>query len=216
MASAGSPLASSAPSADTDNVITPRLAREHERAAAIIAEHPPAARRSTGPTVKQVVIENPILNSPFEEPCRHFRFGEEGITNEIVPARRSSSYFIPIPAAKKKGKSQLVLDTEWVEERIEENAFINSVRTRVARWRETGRLGMSRTTARLLEYWTDPEREKKLFFCQIEALETAIYITEAAPKLGDHFIENHLRQAAQDANPLLYRMALKMATGSGK
>jgi len=165
--------------------------------------------------VKQVVIENPILNSPFEEPCRHFRFGEEGITNEIVSVRRSSSYFIPIPAAKKKGKNQLVLDTEWVGERIEENAFINSVRTRVARWRETGRLGMSRTTARLLEYWTDPVREKKLFFCQIEALETAIYITEAAPKLGDHFIENHLRQAAQDANPLLYRMALKMATGSG-
>lgn len=169
-------------------------------------------------TMPPVVIENPILNSPFVEPQRHFRFGDEGITNEIIPARRSSSYFIPIPAAKKKGKGkdQLLLDTEWVAERVEENVFINAVRTRVSRWREAGHLGTTRTTARLLQYWSDPDRDKPLFFCQIEALETAIYLTEVAPKLGDHFIENHLRQAAQDANPLLYRLAFKMATGSGK
>jgi hypothetical protein len=35
----------------------------------------------------QVVIENPILNSPFEEPTRHFRFSDDGITDEIVAAR---------------------------------------------------------------------------------------------------------------------------------
>jgi len=167
-------------------------------------------------SMSQVVIENPILNSPFEEPSRHFRFGDEGITNEIVAARRSSSYFIPIPAARKKGKTQLILDTEWTGERIEENAFINSVRARVARWRDAGRPGTTRLTARLLEYWTAVERDKPLFFCQIEALETAIYLTEVAPKLAHHDIENHLRQAAQDANPLLYRAAFKMATGSGK
>ena len=50
----------------------------------------------------QVVIENPILNSPFEEPARHFKFTEDGITDEIVDARRVSSYFIPIPRPKKK------------------------------------------------------------------------------------------------------------------
>ena len=59
----------------------------------------------------QVVIENPILNSPYEEPRRHFRFSDEGITNDIVEARRVSSYFMPIPAPKKKGK-QLAFDTE--------------------------------------------------------------------------------------------------------
>ena len=52
--------------------------------------------------MKQVVIENPILNSPYQEPRRHFRFTEEGITNEIVEARRVSSYFVPIPRPKKK------------------------------------------------------------------------------------------------------------------
>jgi hypothetical protein len=52
--------------------------------------------------MNQVVIENPIINSPFEEPMRHFRFTEDGITNEIIEERRTSSYFIPIPKPKKK------------------------------------------------------------------------------------------------------------------
>ena len=69
-----------------------------------------------------VIIENPILNSPFQEPTRHFRFSDEGITNEIVEARRVSSYFIPIAKPKKKGKAtQLAFGTEWTKDRIEEN-----------------------------------------------------------------------------------------------
>ena len=68
----------------------------------------------------QVVIENPILNGPFGEPTRHFRFTDEGITNEIVDGRRVSSYFIPIAKPKEKRK-QLQFDTEWTQDRIEEN-----------------------------------------------------------------------------------------------
>lgn len=52
--------------------------------------------------MKQVVIENPILNSPFEEPKRHFRFTEEGVTDEVIEERRVSSCFIPIPRPNKK------------------------------------------------------------------------------------------------------------------
>ncbi len=70
--------------------------------------------------------------------------------------------------------------------------------------------------SRLLDYWTRPDRERKLFFCQIEALETVIYITEAAKKYGDTWIENALRNANDGANPGLFRLAFKMATGSGK
>ncbi|MBM4288129.1 MAG: restriction endonuclease subunit R [Deltaproteobacteria bacterium] len=165
--------------------------------------------------MKQVVIENPVINSPFDEPQRHFRFSNEGITNEVVPERRVSSYFIPIAKPKKKGK-QLYFDTEWLQERIEENKFINRVRSRVAMWRQGGYLGTTKTTARLLEYWQRPDREKKLFFCQIEALETAIYLTEVAKKYGDAWIDNDLRQANAGANPLLHRIAFKMATGAGK
>jgi len=109
--------------------------------------------------MKQVVIENPILNSPFDEPNRHFRFSEEGITDEIVEARRVSSYFVPIPRPTKKNPKQLAFETEWTADRIEENKFINQVRERVALWRKGGYLGMTRTTARLLEYWKRPAQE---------------------------------------------------------
>ena len=53
------------------------------------------------------IIENPILNSPFREPDRHWRFTDEGITNEIVETRRASAYFVPIPPPKKKGKQRV-------------------------------------------------------------------------------------------------------------
>ena len=133
------------------------------------------------------VIENPVLNSPYKEPAKHFRFLDEGITSEIVESGRVSSYFIPIPKPKKKG-SQLAFDTEWTQDRVEENAFINRVRFRVARWRLDGYTGVTKTTRQLLDYWTNLERERKLFFCQIEALETAIYITEVANKSNDAWI----------------------------
>src|SRR5260370_15978897 len=111
MAPTGGLLARFAPPAD-NRYRHDTISRSGARASSHRRRASPPRQGPSGYTVKQVVIENPILNSPFAEPCRHFRFGEEGITNEIVPARRSSSYFIPIPAAKKKRKSQLVLDTE--------------------------------------------------------------------------------------------------------
>lgn len=76
----------------------------------------------------QTVIENPIINSPYSEPIRHFMFDADGITNTIAPERRRSSYFIPIPRAKARSKEQLRFETEWTQERIEENRFINQVR----------------------------------------------------------------------------------------
>ncbi len=166
--------------------------------------------------MKQVVIENPVINSPFAEPKQHFRFTEQGITDEIVEGRRVSSYFIPIPRAKKKNPKQLAFETEWTADRIEENKFINQVRERVGVWRKGGHVGITNTTRRLLEHWTRADRERRLFFCQIEALETAVYITEVASKYGDAWIENELRRANDDSNPLLFRIAFKMATGSGK
>ena len=166
--------------------------------------------------MSQVVIENPIINSPFDEPTRHFKFSDEGITNEIVDDRRTSSYFVPIASPKKRGSKQLSFDTEWTRDRIEENRLVNDIRHRVALWRKGGYGGVTPTTARLLAYWTDSNREKKLFFCQIEALETAIYILEVAKKDGEAWIENTIRTGNDTSNPGLPRTAFKMATGSGK
>jgi hypothetical protein len=84
--------------------------------------------------MKAVIIENPILNSPFESPRRHFKFNDDGITDEIVESRRPSSYFVPIASPKKKGK-QLTFDTLWTLDRAKENDDINFIRSRIALWR---------------------------------------------------------------------------------
>ena len=163
-----------------------------------------------------VLIENPIINSPFREPDRQFAFDDNGITNEVISGRRRSSYFIPIAGAKKSKTGQQMFDTEWTRDRIEENRFINSVRDKVRAWRDGGYLGVTPVTKQLLNYWNNPERERKLFFCQIEALETLIYITEVSKSYGDTWIQNDLNEANTLSNPGLDRMAMKMATGSGK
>ncbi len=165
--------------------------------------------------MREVVIENPVINSAFAEPSRHFEFDADGITDEIVVSRRLSSYFVPIAQPKKKGK-QLIFDTEWTQDRVEENKFINDVRQRVSDWRAGGHVGVTKTSRLLLEHWTGPGRERRLFFCQVEALETAIFLAEIAPKTGHVWIENQLRAENDHANAGLYRIAFKMATGSGK
>lgn len=165
---------------------------------------------------KQVVIENPILNGPFGEPSRHFKFDDDGITSDVVEARRSSSYFIPIAKPKKTSKQLKIAFEEFSKDRIEENKLVNRIRERVNRWRKGGYVGVTATTKKLLEYWTNADREKKLFFCQVEALETAIYITEVAKKYNDGWIEKELEEANDSSNPGLPRLAFKMATGTGK
>ncbi|MBY0261757.1 MAG: DEAD/DEAH box helicase family protein, partial [Phycisphaerales bacterium] len=163
----------------------------------------------------QVVIQNPVINSPFGEPCRHYRFNDDGITNEIVPRRRDSGHFVPIPQPRNRDGQQTFSD--WNAERYEPNPVVNQIRAKVAKWRALpGRPEVSHVTRRLLDHWTDPGRDRPLFFCQVEALETLIYVNEVARKLGDQWIENDLRAAAAEANPGLLRMATKMATGSGK
>ena len=93
----------------------------------------------------QVVIENPILNSAYEQPKRYFQFNDEGITDQAVAGRRPSSYFVPIARPKKKGAKTL-FESEWTQDRIEENKVINQIRFRVSLWRERGYPGITRTS----------------------------------------------------------------------
>ncbi len=167
--------------------------------------------------MKDATIENPIINTPWDEPTRHFKFSEDGITNEIETKRRPSSYFVPIAQPRKKDKSgQMRFETEWTQDRLRENDLINQIRERVGLWRESGHRGITSTSRFLLDYWTNPDREKKLFFCQIEAAETAIYLSEFAQADGAGWIESSLRKSWEEVNSLLPRIAFKMATGSGK
>jgi type III restriction enzyme len=92
-------------------------------------------------------------------------------------SRRVSSYFVPIAQPKKKaGAKQLTLESEWTQDRVKENDFINHIRNQISTWRKGNYVGITNVTRQLLEYWKNPDRERKLFFCQIEAMETAIYL----------------------------------------
>ena len=72
-------------------------------------------------------ITNPVINGPYDEPRRHFRFDDDGITDDIVDGRRRSEYFVPVPQTKKRG-AQLQFDNEWTLNRIKPNEFVNDVR----------------------------------------------------------------------------------------
>ncbi len=97
------------------------------------------------------VIADPILNGPYDEPALHFRFGDDGITDEVVKARRPSAYFVPVPRPRKRA-AQLELP-ELTADQIEVNRQVNDVRERVALWRKDNYAGASPTSRRLLEHW---------------------------------------------------------------
>jgi len=163
-------------------------------------------------------MKNPIINSPYFEPIQHFNSDERGITEEILEYRRPSNFYMPVPRARVR-EQQLEMDLAegaYGSELQTENEFINKVRAKVKDWREGGYAGITRTSRDLLYYWQDENRENKLFFCQIEAMETLIFITEVAEKAGETWLPNEIRKVNNEANPGLYRLAFKMATGSGK
>ncbi|MCK5716596.1 MAG: DEAD/DEAH box helicase family protein, partial [Thiomargarita sp.] len=166
------------------------------------------------------MIENPVINAPFDEPKRHFKFTETGITNKIIKGRRESTYFIPIPQSKSKIQNNLDFQ---VQNKATPNQLINEIRKQVSVWRLKDYPYATKMTQRLLAHWKNPERERKLFFCQIEALETIIYLTEIAShrdgQKGRFLLEKLAllnQEATPETRPVLHRLACKMATGSGK
>ncbi len=165
--------------------------------------------------MSKVTIDNPVINSPFEEPQRHFKFTQRGITEDIEEGRRQSEYFIPMPKPKKQAQDAQMALLPTPELR-EANVFINKVRAQVTAWRNSGYPNVTPTTRRLLEYWNNPENEPRLFFCQREAVETAIYLNECENKNRSDSFHKQLLNANNEANPDLYRIAFKMATGTGK
>jgi type III restriction enzyme len=168
---------------------------------------------------KGVQMKNPIINSPYKVPTRHFKADERGISDEIIEMRRPSTRYVSGMPRTRKRDRQLALNLAegaFSAEMQEENEFINKVRFVIGEWRRKEYPGITKTSRDLLYYWRDENRENKLFFCQIEALETLIYINEVAEKAGEAWILNDIRKANQEANPGLYRLAFKMATGSGK
>jgi type III restriction enzyme len=161
------------------------------------------------------IIENPVINTPFAEPGRHFVMEDGKPTGEIADRRRPSEFFIPVPPPRRKSAAQLTLD-HYGQIRQQPNEIVNEIRQAVARWRQQGYPHTTSVTKDLLAYWQDEDRQRRLFFCQIEAAETAIYLAEAAERTGDTNALNQIRAQNAQLNGGLPRTALKMATGSGK
>lgn len=176
-------------------------------------------------------FDHPILNSPYEYPSRHWELDAQGQpTQQIIERRRRAEFITPIPKPKKRKGVQatLLLDDDGsglstqAQEYEKTASMINAVRQEVDKWRSLPNPNDWRVTpetARLLQHWRHHKFSGiRPFFCQVEAVETAIWLTEVAPQLGksgEKFLE-HLANANNDANPELMRLALKLATGAGK
>jgi type III restriction enzyme len=160
-------------------------------------------------------LSNPILNSPYEPPTRHFELGDHGPTGNILEGRRPSESFIPIPVSRKTQKAEtLRLDFDVTGERREQNSLINDIRREVERWRANNWNGVTPYTRKLLSHWAEREEEPVLF-CQREAAETAIFLAEVAGRHGADY-RKRLEPENELHNDGLPRVGLKMATGSGK
>lgn len=164
-------------------------------------------------------MDNPILNSPYEPPAAHFVLGPNGPTGEIKDGRRRSESFVPVPSGRRSGRDaneQQDLDFDLTGERREVNTLINDIRSRVELWRAQGYNGVTPITRKLLHHWADPARENRVLFCQREAAETAIFLAEVAGRHGEPDFRTRLEPYNADHNDGLPRIALKMATGTGK
>jgi len=166
-------------------------------------------------------LSNPILNRPYDVPTRYFELGPHGPTGVIKDGRRPSESLIPIAASRKgarkeDGSVQVTLDVELTAERRERNPLINDLRREVERWRVRDYERVTPTSRKLLQHWADPTRENRVLYCQREAVETAIFLAEVAGRYGYADWRRRLDEANGDHNAGLPRVALKMATGSGK
>lgn len=147
---------------------------------------------------RAMLVDEPILNSPFEEPTRWWDYAEgQPVVRE---GRRPAGYYL---RPRTRGPQVSILEEEFVPLET-----VNLIRSRVKDWRQKGYPGVTPITRQLLNHWNDPERERRLFFCQREAAETPIWLVEAPPS------EKEGITIAKDNG--LIRYACKMATGSGK
>ncbi len=180
----------------------------------------PSPPDRTGTKYVTTQIDNPILNRPYEQPDRHYEIGPQGPTGEIRGGRRPSESFIPIATIKKKkGKGvQEEIDFDLTGERREKNSLINDLRREVEKWRRDGQYaGVTPVSRKLLQHWSDPNRENRVLFCQREAAETAIFLIEVAGRHAPYADwRTRLEPENEAHNNGLPRAALKMATGSGK
>jgi type III restriction enzyme len=195
------------------------------------------------PTEQQIPIqpvENPILCSPYKEPDQHWLYDTSTGIPSKTPGRRPASYWFK---TERTGSAQMSL---LAEEERDDLPLVNALRDDVRRWRESGWENASETTKKLLRHWWREDRSRRLFFCQVEAVETIIYLREILalgkkPRWIPRLSLEEFQMLGHGENPrpqewvakvaqhpkladipneagakAILRYACKMATGSGK
>ena len=166
-------------------------------------------------------VEKPILCNPYQEPTEHWVYDTETGTAHRAQGRRPASYWYK---TRRVVTQQLALKGFAEEERAD-LPLVNALREDVERWREGGYEGATQATKELLRYWRRDNRPRQLFFCQLEATETIIFLNEIRfsdkylrfkPAFEDKFLPRLQDQPADPAIAPLTRLGCKMATGSGK
>ena len=149
----------------------------------------------------RATIDRLIINSPYEEPTQHWRYDRETLSFDLVAGRRPAGYVVATGDSKAFDDPGLFVEIP----------LVNQIRPRVAAWRTAGYPGVSSITKRLLDHWCDPEEfdGRRFFFCQLEAMETLVWLTEAPAS------ERVGIEIPTDGGPFV-RQCCKMATGSGK
>ncbi|MBI3028452.1 MAG: DEAD/DEAH box helicase family protein [Candidatus Rokubacteria bacterium] len=148
-------------------------------------------------------VPQPIICDAYAEPAHHWVI-ERGRPPEKAPRRREACYYYRPP-----GRSTGATRADDIGTRIPLE-LANEIRRRVKAWRQAAYPGATAVTLELLTYWNREDRERKLFFCQREAAETIIFLTEARADLRQGIA------IPQDEPGQFGRYACKMATGSGK
>ena len=150
----------------------------------------------------QKPIKQLIINSPFKEPSQHWKFNKTKKEFELKEGRRPASYIIASTQSKSYDEYGVIKEID----------LVNDIRKRVKEWRADSYSGITGVTRRLLEFWKekseDSGRQYDFFFCQIEAIETLIFLVEARDIFKQGLI------IPKDEN--LNRLCCKMATGTGK
>lgn len=159
---------------------------------------------------RALLVDNPIVNSPFEEPVRYWDYKEGQPV--LAEGRRPAGYYL---RPRTRGPQVSMFEEEFIPLET-----VNAIRERVKAWRERGYPGVTAITRQLLTHWHNPERERKLFFCQRESAETLIWLVEASPaeKQGILIPKDEPNDPESQAKgyKALTRYACKMATASGK
>ena len=169
------------------------------------------------PTLIQPV-ESPVICVPYLEPSHYWDYNRETGHADKLEGRRPSYYWFKEETDTRRG--QLTLE---LEEQRRELTMVNKLRRDVKRWRDSQWEGATNVTKDLLRHWTRPDRQRRFFFCQIEAVETLIFLSEirglrkdgqrARPRWNPDFTDEEFKTLTDGE---LTRMCTKMCTGSGK